>query len=245
MVTRFEDSTPFWSPERQRRLHPRLAAEMFVDAQNLQDEPRALIQYLKERDFSPDYLRAKGYVSSNDQIVGILPFLSSSLLEVASVGIRRPVNVSFSTVVLARGTIVTMDGGTTAREFTLLTPQKGDVAAEGPISLERLRASGAAGIFQEFAESEKGWNRVAMTRMSSARVIATMALEDLATDEVRLGFISDSEFHQIMADAGLYAELARLHTYLMLAQGQEAAGCSGCSSSTCCYACTTSSCDIF
>jgi hypothetical protein len=218
---------------------------MFVDAQSFQDEPRTLIQHLKERDFSPDYLRAKGYVSGNDQIVGILPMVSSSLTEVASVGIRRPVNVSFSTAVTARGTIVSMDGATTAREFSVLSVQKGDVAYEGPISFERLREAGAAGLFAELTESERGLNKVAMSRMSSGRVIATMALEDLATDEVRLGFLSDSEYHQIMADAGLYAELARLHTYLMLSKGEESAGCSGCTSSTCCYACTTSSCDIF
>ena len=74
--------------------------------------------------------------------------------------------------------------------------------------------------------------------------VVPVVLKDLADDEVRLGFTSVQERDRVVADGDLYADVARLHSYLSQSRAGEASvSCKYCTS-TSCYACTSCSCGI-
>jgi hypothetical protein len=236
-------SEVFWGSDRIERLHPRVAADLMIDAQFQAGEAKVLLDYLKAQGFAPDLLRAKGYLNK-PFVVGVLPLYTADLGKVASVSVRKNVVDGTDTSAPASATTVRMSGATNPIEFTILRVEGDNVVPHGPTSFNELVHSGSAAIFQKLAAHHA--HSVATIQFTRGRALSPLVLEDLATDEVRLGFIGTGEFYQIMAQSDMYAEVARLHSYLALvgvAREEENGGCSYCTSSSC-YACTSCSCHI-
>lgn len=232
MVSTDDVILPFWETELVKRVHPRLAAEMLLDAQDCSDDGRLLLGYLREHGFSADYVRAKGYLG-DPFVVAILPLYHQDMTAVASLSVRRNVANLDDHQMPARATIVRLSGAATPVDFTILAVEKGKIREMGPITFSELTQQGVSGVLK------RSGCEGALKRITKGRGLAPVALEDLVNDELKLEFLSRSEAHRILSDASLYTDLARLHASI----GAESFSCEHCTS-TSCYACTSCSCGI-
>ena len=221
------------------RLNTRLAVELFIDSFELYDEPRALFDYLREKGFCPELLRAKGYLSL-PFVVGVIPAYSTNLRRLASISVRRNLDDVSKDAVTAAGTIVTVDAVMTPVDFTLLRVDGGKVVANGPVSFDDLAKKGFEGVLKELKINAR---KVLLTKITRGRALAPLVLDDLVGDELQAGFLTQSEASRVLSNAELSADIARLHAYVSEAVGAKA-GCSGCCSSSC-FGCTSCSCFIF
>jgi hypothetical protein len=227
-----------------RRLSPRVSAELLLDAL-AGDEPRLLMEYLREQDFSPDYLRSKSYLADGPtrNVVSILPFANADLTAVAALSVQRDLDEEEGDLA-GSATIVGMYGAATPLDFTMLQVRDGQVMTVGPTPMRSLQERGVAEVFGEMASRNDLVGARHLARVARGRGIAPVALKDLAEDEVRLGFTSTQERDRILADGDLYADVARLHSYLSQSRpGEPSVSCKYCTS-TSCYACTSCSCGI-
>jgi hypothetical protein len=222
-------------------MHPRLVAEMLLDSEEFHDEPAAMMRYLREAGYSPDYIRCKGYLSSNrEEVVCVLPFTSGDMESVAGLGIRRRLDQEDRDV-SAQATIVRLANGVRPVDFTALVVRRGEVRTFGPARFDELQTEGARAVGTRLAEGQDIPRRE-LVRASKGRAIAAAAVEDLAREERDIGFISPSEYQTIINDVEFYADIARVHSYLSAAEGGNG-GCKACCSSSC-YACSSCSCNI-
>jgi hypothetical protein len=227
------------------RFSSRVSAELLLDAQAA-DEPRLLMEYLRERGFTPDYLRSKSYLSSGPtrNVVSVLPFGSEDMTSVASLSVQRDLDEEDGDPA-GSATIVRLYGAATPIDFTILQVRDGQVLALGPAAVRSLQEGGVADVFGGFLAENKFVGPQRLARVVRGRGLAPIVLRDLTEDEVRLGFTSSEERDRIMVDADLYADVARLHSYMsQSAPKKSSGGCSYCTS-TSCYACTSCSCLIF
>jgi hypothetical protein len=235
----------YWGGERVERVHPRLTAELLLDSIEFHDEPATLFKHLKDAGYSPSFVRSKGYVGqSGDQVVLVLPFVSDDLESVAGLSVNRSLDLREESAG-ANATIVNMMNGTRPRDFTVLTVERGELQSIGPTSFDALRTDGVRAVAARLAtDRDRPDARTADARVSKGRAIAAAALEDLTREEADVGFISQSELQTVLRDTELYADIARVHSYLAAtSEAKAAAGCSYCTS-TSSYACTSSSCMI-
>jgi hypothetical protein len=226
------------------RLSPRVSAELLLDAQAA-DEPRLLMEYLRERGFTPDYLRSKSYLSAGPvrNVVSILPFASEDMTSVASLSVQRDLDEEEGNLA-GSATIVRLYGAATPIDFTILQVRDAQVLALGPTAVRSLQERGVADVFGEFLSVNKFVGPERLAKVVRGRGLAPVALRDLTEDEVRLGFTSSEERDRIMVDGDLYADVARLHSYMSQSGSRgQSGGCSYCTS-TSCYACTSCSCLI-
>jgi hypothetical protein len=240
----------FWGGSRVERLHPRLVAEMLLDSFEFHEEPRALLGHLREQGFYPDFVRCKGYVgATTTEAVAIVPLLSFDLSRVAGIGIRRSLVDPDEKEASGTATIVRLAHGINPIEFWLVTADGGKVREVGPTPFRRLIEEGAREVASSLvpARDRRKLKSLNLGQMTKGRAIAAAAVEDLATEERDIGFISESEYHQLVKDAELYADIARLHSYLsavaLASEDGEKVGCKYCTS-TSCYVCTSCSCII-
>jgi hypothetical protein len=164
---------------------------------------------------------------------------------VAGLGVHRTLAESDEPAT-ATATIVRLAQGVHPVEFELLTMQKGEVRTFGRMAFDRLREEDPRRLAMDLASQgeRERMGRLKLGRLTRGRAIAAATIEDLAREERDIGFISDSEFTTLTKDAELYADVARLHSYLSAVSSTEAkAGCSGCTS-TSSYVCTSTSCNI-
>lgn len=223
---------PFWQTELVRRVHPRLAAEMVLDAQECSSDGRLLIEYLHERGFSADYVRSKGYLG-DPFVVAVLPLYHRDMTAVASLSVRRNVDNLDDNQMPARATIVRLSGAAAPVDFSILFVENDRVKEIGPVTFDELAKLGVSGVLKR-----SGCDG-AVKRITKGRGLAPVVLEDMVSDELKLEFLSSSEAHRILSDASLYTDLARLHASV----GRESLSCESCCS-TSCYACTSCSCGI-
>jgi hypothetical protein len=232
----------FWGGERAKRMHPRLVAELLLDSEEFHEEPAAMMRYLREAGYSPDYIRCKGYLGSNgEEVVCILPFTSADMESVAGLGIRRRLDQEDHDV-SAQATIVRMANGVRPVDFTALAVREGEVRGFGPARFDELATDGVRAIGTQLA-GRRQIQRITMVRASKGRAIAAAAVEDLAREERDIGFISPSEYQTIINDVEFYADIARIHSYLSAVDENGNGGCKACCSSSC-YACSSCSCNI-
>jgi hypothetical protein len=227
-----------------RRLSPRVSAELLLDAQ-AGDEPRLLMEYLRGQGFAPDYLRSKSYVAEGParNVVSILPFGSEDMTSVAALSVQRDLDEEEGDLA-GSATIVRLHGAATPIEFTLLQVRDGRVLALGPTAIRSLQERGVAEILGEMLSANNLVGPSRLAKVARGRGIAPVVLSDLADDEVRLGFTSSQERDRIVADGDLYADVARLHSYLSQSRpSKPSTSCKYCTS-TSCYACTSCSCGI-
>ncbi len=230
----------FWQLPKSARMHPRLAAEMVLDAFEYEEEPKGLINELRNRGFDADMLRVKGYINhAQGYIVCVLPMCSHDMQSVASISLRKNIANSEDTYVPAGATIVKTSQAVNPEEFTVITYEKGRLKESKPGSFEALKKQGARGVFKEMYGRTK-LDR--FERMSKGRALAGVVLKDFAVDEYNLGFISKGEFNKMMGDSDLYSEISRIHSYVG-AVAAKGGGCSLCCSSSC-YACSSCSCNF-
>ncbi len=220
------------------RLNTRLAVEFFVDSFELFDEPKAIFDYLRDKGFCPELLRAKGYLNL-PFVVGVLPAYSTDLRRLAAVSVRRNLDSADKKEVAAAGTIVTVDAVMRPVDFTLLRVEKGKVVANGPITFDELARKGFEGVLKDLKIDAR---KVLLARLTRGRALAPLVLDDLVEDEVRAGYLTDSEAGRVLSNAELSADIARLHAYVSEAMGL-GGGCSACCSSSC-FGCTSCSCFI-
>jgi hypothetical protein len=225
---------PYWESPFLTRMHPRLAAEMMLDAQDTVADARTIAESLRGRGFSPDFVRTKGYVDP-PYAVAVLPFYSRDMTAVASLSVRRNVADLDDPDVAARGTIVRLAGAAMPIDFTILVVDEARLADFGPIPFAELTGDGVANVLRRL-----GVERT-VQRFSKGLGLAPLVLEDMVRDELKLNFLSPSEGHRMLSDASLYSELASLHAHLGRAAARP--GCSACCSSSC-YGCTSCSCHI-
>jgi hypothetical protein len=226
-----------------RRLSPRVSAELLLDAQ-ADEEPRLLMEHLREQGFAPDYLRSKTYLAGGPtrNVVSILPFSGPDLTAVAALSVQRDLDKELGEVA-ASATIVQLHGAATPVEFTILQVRKGNVVSAGPTPFRALQERGLAGALAEMLTGTGLRAPERLDKFVRGRGVAPIALGDLVEDEVRLGFISTEERSRILADADLYTDIARLHSYVSQSGPEPAVSCKYCTS-TSCYACTSCSCGI-
>jgi hypothetical protein len=243
------ESGPFWGGDRVQRLHPRLVAELLLDSLEFHEEPRVLMDYLRGEGFHPDFVRSKGYVGlSASEAVAILPLLSFDLSRVAGIGVRRSLSEPDEEEdVGASATIVRLAHGVEPLDFTVVAVERGKVRTLGPMGFGRLREADPREVAMELATAaeRRKLDGLRLTRVTRGRAIAAAAIEDLAREEADIGFISESEYTHLSKDAELYADVARLHSYLSAVSTGRAAGdgCKYCTS-TSSYVCTSTSCNI-
>jgi hypothetical protein len=222
-----------------------VSAELLLDAQAA-DEPRLLMEYLRGRGFTPDYLRSKSYLSAGPvrNVVSVLPFAGEDMTSVASLSVQRDIDEEEGNLA-GSATIVRLYGAATPIDFTILQVRDGQVLELGPTPVRSLQERGVAEIFGDFLSVNKFTGPQRLARVVRGRGLAPVVLRDLSEDEVRLGFTSSEERDRIMVDGDLYADVARLHSY-MSQSGAGKHGGGGCSycTSTSCYACTSCSCLI-
>jgi len=229
-----------------RRLSPRVSAELLLDARDT-DEPRQLMSLLRERGFTPDYLRSKSYVADGPKrnVVSILPFEHEDMTAVAALSVQRDLDEEDGELA-ASATIVRLHGAATPTDFTILQIRDGDVLSLGPTLFRTLQENGLPDALQAMLSGTQLAGPQRLPRVARGRGIAPIALADLVDDEVRLGFTTPEESNRITADSDLYTDVARLHSYVSQSGGGGAGGSRGCSycTSTSCYACTSCSCGI-
>jgi hypothetical protein len=238
----------FWGGDRVQRLHPRLVAELLLDSLEFHEEPRVLMDYLRREGFYPDFVRSKGYVGlTATEAVAILPMLSFDLSRVAGIGIRRSLDEPDDEEVGASATIVRLAHGVEPLDFTVVAVERGKVRALRPMSFDRLREGDPREAARELASAaeRRKLDGIRLTRVTRGRAIAAAVIEDLAREEADIGFISESEYNHLSKDAELYADVARLHSYLSAVSTGRAKGdgCRYCTS-TSSYVCTSTSCNI-
>jgi hypothetical protein len=219
---------------------------LLLDAQAA-DEPRVLMGYLRERGFTPDYLRSKSYLSAGPtrNVVSVLPFGSEDMTAVASLSVQRDLDEEEGNLA-GSATIVRLYGAVTPIDFTILQVRDGQILTFGPTAVRSLQERGLADVFSEFLAENKMNGPDRLAKVVRGRGLAPIVLKDLTEDEVRLGFTSSEERDRIMVDGDLYADVARLHSYMSQSAQKKppSGGCSYCTS-TSCYACTSCSCLIF
>jgi hypothetical protein len=229
-----------------RRLSPRVSAELLLDAQ-VADEPRQLMKHLRDQGFAPDYLRSKSYVARGPRrnVVSILPFGDQDLTAVAALSVQRDLDEEDGELA-ASATIVRLRGAASPVDFTILQVRDGEVLSLGPVPFRALQEDGPSGALTAMLSGTQLTAPQRLARVARGRGIAPIALGDLVDDEVRLGFTSPEERSRIVADADLYADVARLHSYVSQSRAGNNGGSTGCSycTSTSCYACTSCSCGI-
>src|SRR5262249_9191990 len=116
------------------RLSTRLAVELIADSFEHYDEPRALFAYLREKGFSPELLRTKGYLNL-PAIVAVVPAYSTNLRQFAAISVRRIFNDGGAADEIgAAGTIVSVDAVMTPTDFKLLRVDGGRVVETGPVA---------------------------------------------------------------------------------------------------------------
>jgi hypothetical protein len=223
-----------------------VAAELLLDSQDA-DGPRLLMNHLRDRGFTPDYLRSKSYVASGPKrnVVSILPFGDQNLTAVAALSVQRDLDEEDGELA-ASATIVRLQGAASPIDFTILQIQDGEVLSLGPTPFRALQEAGVAGALTAMLSGTQRDAPQRMPRVARGRGIAPIALGDLVDDEVRLGFTSAEERNRIVADSDLYTDVARLHSYVSQSRPRDGGGNKGCSycTSTSCYACTSCSCGI-
>lgn len=236
----------YWGGDRAQRIHPRLTAELLLDSIEQFAAPARMYKYLKDAGYNPSFVRSKGYVgASGTEAVLILPFVADNLESVAGLSINRRLDTEDADVD-ASATIVNLANGVTATDFTVLTTEDGKIQRMGPASFDQLRTEGVREVATSLAPGgSKALKTTGLPRVSKGRAIAAAALEDMATEERDVGFISESELQTVLQDTEFYADIARVHSYLAsTSEAKAAAGCKYCTS-TSSYACTSSSCLIF
>jgi len=209
-----------------------------------------ILDHLRGEGFYPDFVRCKGYIGlTGTEVVAILPMLAWDLSRVAGVGVRRSVVEVEGEVVAGTATIVRLAHGVDPLDFACLYVEQNEVKTFGPMGFDRLKQEGPREIVRELLppRERRRLEDVTLARLSRGRAIAAAAIEDLAREERAIGFISESEFHQLAKDAELYADIARLHSYLSAISVVRADGDGGCNycCSTSSYVCTSTSCHVF
>ncbi len=233
----FSSST--WSLPDSSRMHPRLAAELLLDVMEYDEEPRSLIKLLRGKGFDADMLRVKGYVNQKQgYVVCILPMCSHDMQSVASMSVRKNIADESDTYISASATIVKTSQATNPHEFQVFTFENGKLKESKPVDFELLRKGGAKLAFKKMFKGEKIER---FDRLTKGRALSGVVLNDFATDEVKLGFLSKSEYNKVIGDSDLYSEISRIHSYV--ATASVAGGCKGCCS-TSTYACSSCSCNF-
>jgi hypothetical protein len=226
-----------------KRLDPRIAAELLLDARN-SEEARLLMAHLREQGFSPDYVRSKSYMADGPKrsVVSILPYGGPDMTSVASLSVQQDLDEERGELA-ASATIVRLHGATTPIDFTILQVREGEVESRGPIAFRSLQEQGVVAVLKGAVGKAGMPSEESLTLVTRGRGVAPIALAHLVEDEVRLGFITSEERARIVADADLYSDVARLHSYVSLGARGAAVSCKYCTS-TSCYACTSCSCGI-
>jgi hypothetical protein len=128
-----------------------------------------------------------------------------------------------------------------------ITTDSAPSTALRPMSFDRLREGDPREAARELASAaeRRKLDGIRLTRVTRGRAIAAAVIEDLAREEADIGFISESEYNHLSKDAELYADVARLHSYLSAVSTGRAKGdgCKYCTS-TSSYVCTSTSCNI-